>query len=154
MTKTVIEKFFEKVDRSDVQGCWEWMAYRTPFGYGNIRQPVLGERYAHRVSYKVRYGSLSKSDCVLHRCDNPSCVNPDHLFLGSRKENMEDRDRKGRYGNRQMYQTHCVRGHPFDEHNTRLRKNKDGGTSRICKVCVSLHKRAHLLKKKAVNGAS
>jgi hypothetical protein len=89
------DRFWTKVQKSD--GCWQWTAYRDPMGYGRFR--LNGEaRLAHRVSWEMHNGSISPEDlCVLHKCDNPSCVNPDHLFLGDRIANVADMVAKGRH---------------------------------------------------------
>lgn len=76
-------------------GCWLWVGSTNIHGYGKIlvRKKQLG---AHRYSWMLHNGDIPKGLCVLHRCDNPTCVNPDHLFLGTRKENMMDMVNKGR----------------------------------------------------------
>ena len=84
--------FFEKIKKSN-NGCWEWLGLKHPFGYGRFgRSGAL----AHRISYAYHNGPITKSQCVCHSCDNPSCVNPQHLFLGSRIDNNQDRQNKGR----------------------------------------------------------
>lgn len=86
-------------------GCWEWIASHTPCGYGQVRFRGTRE-LAHRVSWIIFHGEIPIDDtrygtaCVLHRCDNPACVNPDHLFLGDQKANAEDSVSKGRWGKR------------------------------------------------------
>jgi hypothetical protein len=79
-------------------GCWLWVGSIGTEGYGqfHIRGRLNGwlDR-AHRVSYRARVGPI-KGMCVLHRCDNPPCINPDHLFLGSRTDNNADKIAKGR----------------------------------------------------------
>ena len=77
-------------------GCWQWQgANEGQFGYGGIT--VNKKRImAHRYSWVLYNGDITGDLCVLHKCDNPKCVNPDHLFLGTQKENMEDCKNKGR----------------------------------------------------------
>jgi hypothetical protein len=77
--------------------CWVITTRFKEGGYGYIS--VNNKRMlCHRFSYKLAFGSIPEGLDVLHRCDNPSCVNPAHLFAGTHKENMDDRDRKGRLG--------------------------------------------------------
>lgn len=88
------EKFVSKTD-----GCWRWAATVDRRGYGKFA--VFGSpRAAHQVSWVLYRGYLPEGQFVLHRCDNPSCVNPDHLFLGTHTDNMRDMRAKGRGPNR------------------------------------------------------
>lgn len=94
---TLAERFWAKVAKSD--GCWEWTAARTPmWGYGHIR--VGGHtgsiQGAHRVSWTLANGPIPPGMEVCHRCDNPPCVRPDHLFLGTGQANSDDKMAKGR----------------------------------------------------------
>ena len=90
MNEEWLVRFFSKVKKT--RSCWLWIASRTPSGYGRLTR----NRYAHRVSWEIHRGAIPKGKHVLHRCDNPSCVNPEHLWLGTHSENMADRERKGR----------------------------------------------------------
>jgi hypothetical protein len=75
--------------------CWLWTAGKFRRGYGRV--DFCGKSTgSHRYSWRIHFGNIPNGLCVLHRCDNPPCVNPDHLFLGTRTDNMTDRDHKGR----------------------------------------------------------
>ena len=87
------DRFMSYVHKSD-NGCWLWTAYRMKNGYGMFRTPARHE-LAHRASYRLFVGELDQRD-VMHACDTPSCVNPAHLRLGTRAENMQDAKSKGR----------------------------------------------------------
>lgn len=83
--------------------CWEWQAGHDAKGYGFIHRgvPEAGKERAHRYSYATFRGLIPDSLCVCHTCDNPACVKPSHLFLGTIADNNHDRDEKGR-GNRPL----------------------------------------------------
>ena len=87
------ERFWAKVEKTDP--CWLWYGSKRTFGHGRLK---LGKHTlaAHRVSWEIHFGNIPNGLCVLHRCDNPSCVRPDHLFLGTKSDNNVDRDSKDR----------------------------------------------------------
>ena len=86
------DRYWAKVKKTE--GCWLWTGAKNPHGYGKLR--VAG-RYidAHRLSYAAHYDEPGNQQ-VLHRCDTPSCVRPDHLFLGSQADNIRDKVEKDR----------------------------------------------------------
>lgn len=80
--------------------CWVWVGCRDKLGYGYIGGIHVPERRVYRYSWQLHFGPIPDGLCVLHACDNPPCVNPSHLFLGTRTDNNLDRQRKGRHGDR------------------------------------------------------
>lgn len=94
MKKPLVERFMSHVEKTP-SGCWLWKGHRRPEGYGVIK--VDGKALpAHRVSWSIHKKEDPGLLCVLHKCDNPPCVNPEHLFLGTRLVNNQDMDQKGR----------------------------------------------------------
>lgn len=92
------DRFWKKVTRSD--GCWTWNASRCRDGYGTCFIPGKHIVGAHRVAWTIanglERGAIPEGRSVLHHCDNPACVNPAHLFLGTQLDNVRDMGRKGR----------------------------------------------------------
>jgi hypothetical protein len=87
------QRFWSKVQKT--RGCWLWSGSKCEKGYGRFainRKPNL----SHRVSWELSFGKIRDGLFVLHRCDNPSCVRPNHLFLGTQKDNMADMHAKKR----------------------------------------------------------
>lgn len=90
------ERFWAKVAKASPDECWNWTAATTGFGYGVFAMTGSADLHgAHRVSWLIQTGDWP-TDCILHKCDNPKCVNPSHLREGSRPENMVDKVAKGR----------------------------------------------------------
>lgn len=102
--KSNLQKFFEKIAYGS-SDCWYWIGGLTSGNYGNFR--LLGENKAHRVSWLIHNGKIPQGLCVLHKCDVSSCVNPEHLFLGTQQENIDDMKKKGRM---------VCKGHKGDKH--------------------------------------
>ncbi len=94
-SRPLLERFEEKYIL-DAGGCWLWTAAKDYNGYGVIRTKDSRAERTHRVSYKLFVGPIPKGIFVCHRCDNPSCVNPEHLFLGSQADNIRDMISKNR----------------------------------------------------------
>lgn len=133
----VKKKLLNRVEKTS-SGCWEWTKTRLPKGYGLFR--VLNQKLAHRVSYTIFHGPIFGELHVLHKCDNPPCVNPDHLFLGTPKDNTKDMIIKGRQAlNPNRFKTHCPRNHAY------TRVNKNG--SRGCKYCDRIRMRKRRVTK-------
>lgn len=98
MKKSLLERFWMSVDKRSSDNCWEWTTSKS-HGYGIICEGPAGNctrHMAHRLSWEIHNGPIPKGLGVLHKCDNPPCVNPDHLFLGTQRDNMYDMMNKGR----------------------------------------------------------
>lgn len=124
-------------------GCWEWPGERTGVnGYGRVR--VDGRKESvHRLAYEAFVGPIPTGQHVLHRCDNPPCWRPDHLFTGTLSDNKQDEIAKGR--NYQASKTHCDAGHPYNEAN--IYRAADG--ARRCKECRRAAVRRYRAKRQA-----
>lgn len=86
-----------KIDKGGPDDCWEWAGYRDKAGYGRMQLAALpGISKAHRAAWVLEHGPIAPGACVLHRCDNPPCCNPKHLWLGTKADNNVDCARKGR----------------------------------------------------------
>ena len=138
MEKKLLE-FVNKRIKKAPNGCWEWTGSVNDKGYGLIYVEGKSKR-AHRITYQLFKSEIPKGLFICHHCDNPGCVNPEHLFVGTQKDNMQDCIRKGRFvrptkngkpSNQNTNKTHCIRGHPFDKENTHIRPSGH----RTCRAC-------------------
>ena len=91
--RSLPERFWSKVNRTD--DCWLWTGAIVPRGYGRM-SVGLKSGMAHRISWQLNNGPIPQGQCVLHKCDVPGCVRPDHLWIGSKSDNIKDREQKGR----------------------------------------------------------
>ena len=127
MLQKQIDRFWQKVKKTPT-GCWLWQGARNrgnqKWSYGVA---LFGTRTitAHRIAYLLTVcATIPKGYFVCHHCDNPLCVNPEHLFIGTQKDNMKDcvqKNRISRLG--RAWQTACVNGHSFTKENTYMRSN-------------------------------
>lgn len=116
--------------------CWLWTGARSRFSkraktrgqYGRFRWHNT-HKPAHVASYIIHVGPIPDRLLVMHTCDNPQCVNPSHLVLGTSSDNQRDSVAKGRH--RSTKKTHCLRGHPLNGNNLYV----DGKGARSCKIC-------------------
>lgn len=103
-----IARFWAKVDKTEEEGtCWNWLGARTIKGYGLMGFSSQGKShnfYAHRYSYILHKGEIPEGFFVLHECDNPSCVNPAHLSVGTAANNAEDRTLRLRHNSSKQTQ--------------------------------------------------
>lgn len=130
------ESFWNNVEKT--RGCWLWKAGRDKDGYGMFRWS--GGHRASRYAFFLSRERMPQN-FVLHRCDNPLCVRPDHLFEGTAKDNSEDMVHKGRSARFQAKKTHCPIGHPYLGHNVIVevfRKNGKDCSRRHCRKCCAV----------------
>ena len=142
VTPKLEARFWSRVEKSGDNDCWSWT--------GTTRKGNRGEIYvsgstqvAPRVSYVIHNGAIPEGDNnVLHSCDNPNCVNPAHLWLGTIKDNSVDAASKGRVHG--QAKTHCPSGHPYDGENLRI----DEHGRRRCRTCHKRHDTAFRERRK------
>jgi hypothetical protein len=139
-----MDRFWSKVDMNP-HHCWEWLAstHKGKWPYGQFWYEGK-MRKAHRVAYLLTHQDCPDDLVVRHTCDNPICVNPDHLILGTVADNNKDTMDRGRFVHPNSLKTHCKRGHEFTIENTYI----DARNGRQCRQCLRMHWRKAGKKKK------
>lgn len=131
-------RFWSKVDIRSEDECWPWLASGLRTRYGSFSVGPKNKRRqstAHRFAWELINGDIPAGMYVCHRCDNPSCMNPNHLFLGTPSDNTRDMMAKGKGPQvMQMRKTHCKNGHEFSLENTQ----KCFRGCRKCRICANL----------------
>ena len=151
-TRPIEERFQENTTTIPETSCIWWIGGLYANGYGSFY--VDGKaRKAHRVAYEMAYGAIpdlteGKRTVVRHTCDNPLCVNPDHLRLGAQADNMQDMRQRGRHW--MAKRTHCKNGHPFSGDN--VRPNSGGG--RACRACLDIANKKRRAKQRKARAAA
>ena len=121
------QRFWGYVHKTE--NCWFWVGSCNSDGYGSLKVNGFSEK-AHVLSYKMHFGSINGAH-VLHRCDIPQCVRPEHLYLGTHGDNMRDRATAGTMGHL-VFKTHCPQGHEYTLENTFVWARNG---NRACRAC-------------------
>ena len=127
------QKFWTKVNRTPNHNqCWEWTGAKNNKNYGTL-QTNKQKWLAHRYSYTINKGPIPTGYYITHTCDNPPCVNPNHLTAGTPKTNARDMTNKHRHHEQNI--THCPHGHQYTPENTYRRPSQPN--QRLCRTCIN-----------------
>lgn len=144
---TATLRLLRNSEMDQATGCRVWKASRNEHGYG-VTAVMTKSWLAHRLSYQEFVGPIPEGLHVLHRCDNPACIEPLHLFIGTDLDNARDRDSKGRRVSANARKTHCKHGHSFAQHGF-----ISSVKVRQCRICVRNRNKAHYHKTKRTTAA-
>lgn len=134
LSDNLIDRFHSMYEKSN--GCFLWNGNRDKKGYGIFFMKSEAYR-AHRVSYLIKNGNISKDKVICHMCDTPSCVNPEHLFEGTHSDNIKDCVNKNRH--HFSSRTHCSKGHKYTKETLRKVVRNNGWNMRTCLICKKEH---------------
>lgn len=136
--KLIETRIFPRIKVNPLSRCWEWTGTLNGGKYGwiNVSKKVWG---VHRLMYFLYKGPIPEGLLVCHTCDNRRCCNPEHLWLGTKRDNALDMVAKGRAGNQNSVKTHCIRGHELTPEDTYITKKGH----RACRPCQRIHSRNH-----------
>lgn len=137
-------RFWSLVNRDDPSGCWIWLGAHYTRGYGQYA--VNGHNYpAHRLAWTLINGQIPDGLVICHRCDNPPCVRPDHLFAGTYGDNSRDASAKGRLSGvvGLKPRAFCKKGHPMEGVNIVCYIRKTGYVQRDCLTCKRPYQRTY-----------
>jgi hypothetical protein len=132
---TTQQLFLQKIKISR-SGCWLWTGAKNHSGRGHAR---VNKKLitAPRLAWKLFKGDFSRHLYICHKCDNPTCVNPKHLFLGTQLDNVQDSIKKGRFGagKHERSRTCCPKGHKYSTKNTYIEHTINNKYKRHCRIC-------------------
>jgi len=132
LTEEQSRRFWAKVNKEADNGCWEWTAATSNKGYGQFGVNKIAKS-THRISYIIHKGEIPGGLMICHTCNNPPCINPNHVYAGTSSDNMKQSVREMRHF--EQSKTHCKNGHEFNQENTFLRDRKGRGITRVCRSC-------------------
>lgn len=142
VAQRIMARVSDKVMPITESGCFVWLGSCGNSGYGKARNGKNKDISLHRAAYIAAHGSIPKGVCVLHRCDVRSCLNPNHLFLGTKSDNSKDMVVKGRNFSAPRLRTKCPQGHPYNAINS--------NGARICTICNEATRARYLARRKNV----
>lgn len=133
---SIEERFYQKVEKTD--SCWLWTGARNSRGYGCFSDGTGKRLLAHRYSYTLHRDVIPEGLIVCHTCDVRECVNPEHLWVGTHKDNSDDMFAKNRQGSSNRPSLFCKRGHEFASVGVREQVMADGTVGRSCLECKKI----------------
>lgn len=128
----VMPRLIGKVDTWG-ESCWEFQGVRTKKGYGRLHYGGR-EVFAHRLSYQLLIDDIPDGKFVLHKCDNPPCINPGHLWIGTTSDNLQDAGNKNRLAHQRIRTLYCKQGHFIAGDNVMIVKRNER-IYKTCKIC-------------------